>query len=344
MEPDELSDAESVLRGQLGDKVHLRLQDRDIRTPMNLVLDRAEKELGLQFSLYWVTNGPPELFCLNGFSEPVVAFSTRYLELWADLRRAMVSPAESSLRQNIIEHLSLRIIAELSLTRDNPEFAGCCILQAAMDPEGIFLIPNDLASLEYEPIGVPYMACWFYGLTHEMGHFTHTLLRKDSSGAFPEQFVKTARDEALSRLTLPPEIEQEVVNLMKSRTGDFILSSDILQTEMTADVFGTSALLASTIEITQIVAKQAGQEIEWTDLFSSFISEMMMSLVIIGILDRCRRAAIFASTAEPQRKFTHRAFFIQPPLRLASRQSSAILTIASESFLLMAPQRLNTTN
>ena len=341
---DELTVVEAALRSQFGDKADLRLHDRGIRTRMNLVLDRAEQELGRQFCTYWVSNGPPEIFCLrNGFSQPVIAFCPRYLELWADLRRLMVFGLSSEMKQEFIERLVLRIIAELSLTRDNPEFAASCILRAAMDSSDFHFIPNDLLSLESSEVGAGYMACWFYGLTHELGHFASLTEEEHKFGPFSDEGLNSLREHALRQIELPETMQQEVRDLAASKPGSFLMGSDVLRDEMAADVFATSCLLAATVEILSLEAEQSGTPVRWDEFWPAFISEMILSLVVIGILDRCRRTAIFACTAEPQSRFSLET--VLHPAAIAVRIDAILvyLQFAASGFLFgdkpTAPQR-----
>src|ERR1700688_4339216 len=81
---------EEVLRFELGKAARFSRYNRTIRTPMNLVLDEVERQIGPCFSVYWVDAGPPEVFCLPGFSPSPVVFSRRYLLLSAFVRHLFV--------------------------------------------------------------------------------------------------------------------------------------------------------------------------------------------------------------------------------------------------------------
>jgi hypothetical protein len=303
MLPDELRLVESALRSQFGRSAELELQDRTVPSRMNLVLDRAEKDLGRQFCTVWVRNGPPEIFCLRGFSEPVIAFCPRYLEMWADLHRGMVFPADSELKQDWLERLILRIIAELSLSRDNPDFAGSCILRGAMDESRIYFVAHDLMALEDVEFGFSYMACWFYGLTHEMGHFWHPAGGPEPTSSFTEEFIDWARDRGIRGLETTADIETRIRAHMIEHPNSFLLGAEVLRNEMVADFFATITVLLSTTEILKIYAENSGSDVDWGQHLGTFVSEMLLSLVIVGLLERCRRIAEFACTAEPERQF-----------------------------------------
>jgi hypothetical protein len=60
-------------------------------SPMNFVLARAERQLGASCAVYWVDDSAPEMFSLRGFSLPVAVFSSRYVELWADIRATLAT-------------------------------------------------------------------------------------------------------------------------------------------------------------------------------------------------------------------------------------------------------------
>src|SRR5688572_4778660 len=167
---------QDVLRTQLGPSATWSRHERQNEAPINIVLDFAEKHLGRPCSVYWADGVPPEMFCLRGFSEPVVIYSTRYLELWADIRRLLTTEIYSGdLKARSTEMIALRLISELSLRYDDAEFTACTLLQSQQIAEGLFFAPNTIDSLELEPMGPAYMACWFYGLAHELGHFADTL-------------------------------------------------------------------------------------------------------------------------------------------------------------------------
>src|ERR1700742_5044644 len=103
MKPQDSADTEEMLAGILGQKSSWFLYGREHRTPMTFVLDEAERLLNAPVNLYWVDGNSPEIFCLKNRPEPVVVFSTRFLEIWADLRGIATDEVfESSLKQRLL--------------------------------------------------------------------------------------------------------------------------------------------------------------------------------------------------------------------------------------------------
>src|SRR3954451_5631515 len=107
--------ADEALRASLGKLATFRRYDRQNRTPMNFVLDEVERQIGKVFSVYWVDNGPPDVFCLPGLQPAPVVFNARYLILAAALRRLISSPTSGELLVDNANRLSLLLIAELAL-------------------------------------------------------------------------------------------------------------------------------------------------------------------------------------------------------------------------------------
>jgi hypothetical protein len=143
MQATELSMIEEVLRSQLGKSARWHVYDREIDSPMSFVLARAEQHLRSKFCVYWVDDAPAEVFCLGGFSEPVAVFSTRYIELWADVRAVMANDTVGAdLIPRMAERLFLRLHAELSLSKNDPEFAACAILKSVMAGQGLIQVPT----------------------------------------------------------------------------------------------------------------------------------------------------------------------------------------------------------
>jgi hypothetical protein len=166
---------EEALRAFLGNQAEFRSHHRDLRTPMNFVLDAVEKQIGPRFSIYWVSKGAPEVFCLPDLSPSPVTFSRRYLILTAALRRLITSPAQDGeLFIDTANRTTLLLLAELALRYGDADFAVLAFCKGATDT-GIWVHDfgedeNQLLALEHTPIGEAYMATWFYGLVHELGH------------------------------------------------------------------------------------------------------------------------------------------------------------------------------
>jgi hypothetical protein len=292
MEPGETLTIEEVLRSQLGSSARWRLYDRTLDSPMNFVLARAERQLHGSSAVYWVDNSAPEMFSLRGFSLPVAVFGSRYVELWADIRATLTNDILRNFIPQITEQLTLRLIAELSLSHNDPEFAASMMLRSTMTGDGLSQQPNTIASLELEPIGTPYMAVWFYGLAHELGHFVPYSADR-AAGSVSEADIVSAIDRTLGTWNVSDDLRAEGRSKARANPNSDILGVTHLRGEIHADVFATSVLFESTVEI-----------LEGTGSFQilGFISEMVLALNIVAIFDRCRRVAQQAVTATPRRE------------------------------------------
>jgi hypothetical protein len=322
MDPSETLVIEEVLRSQLGSSARIRMYDRTIDSPMNFVLARAEEQLRTSFAVYWVDDSAPEMFSLRGFSVPVAVFTSRYVELWADIRGAVSSDMLRNVLPEVTERLALQLMAELSLSHNDPEFAASMILRSLTTDSGIYQLPNTIASLELEPIGVPYMGAWFYGLSHELGHFTSSDPDRQSGGTM-DSAIALAVDETLDGWNLPDSLRAEGRSRARAKPKLDILGAEHLRGEIHADLFAASVLFQSTVDI----LKRGSFQI------LAFISEMILSLNIIAIVDHCRRTVRHAVTATPQREHVLDTLFHPVALAVRLKWVRQYLQVATAQYL-----------
>lgn len=296
---------DEILRFELGKTASFWHYGRENRTPMTFVLDEVERQIENQISVYWVDGGPPEVFCLTGFSPSVVVFSTRYLSLTAFIRHLFVDEHLKNVLVDVTERTALKVMAEMALRKGDPDYAVLAFVKSVTG-KGIWLNDSDqLMELEYEPIREGYMSTWFYGLVHELGH-VHSV----QSDNFPDghmfsdagilDAIRVALDEFSS---YPESIKHEAIKRAKQQRSGSVLEIDHVRSEGLADMFAASVLLRTTIdimhEIHQIDSNQERFRVEM------YISEMIIFLNIIAVLDRCRRVALIASatTADQEAAF-----------------------------------------
>jgi hypothetical protein len=103
---------EEALRFELGKTANFWLYDRDNRTPMNFVLDEVERQIGPRFSVYWVDDGPPEVFTLPNLSPSPVVFSTRYLSLTAFIRHLFDGRLPNAPRSNLCQRWPSGVVTQ----------------------------------------------------------------------------------------------------------------------------------------------------------------------------------------------------------------------------------------
>lgn len=160
-----------LLAKEVGSGARWRIYDRSLRTPMNSVLDAAAQHLEEDFIVVWVDGGYPEVFTLTGLPIPVTVFSTRYLELSSFVRALFVDDVMSaSLRTELVERAVLKVVAELSLRRGNADAAVRCFARSIIGKR--IWVPDTglLTDLEITTVSEAYVASWFFGLVHELGH------------------------------------------------------------------------------------------------------------------------------------------------------------------------------
>jgi hypothetical protein len=280
---------EEALRLELGRNSRFRLYDRELRTPMNFVLDEAERQLGDRVLTYWVDVGFPEVFVLSGFEQPAVTFSQRYVELTSLIRNVLVQPMDGSLQAKVGEQIILKVISELALWRGDPDFAVLAFVKATA--KSSFFIPDfaTLADLEASPIGEAYTATWFYGLIHELGHVTRQG-QKRSIGPFTDDFILAELTDALPHFPYPEAYRAQALARTQSARRSLI-GIDHMREEGLADVFAASVLYQSTMDIMKIAGGESFQVLRlW--------QELLLALNTIVVFDRCKRLARIASATE----------------------------------------------
>jgi hypothetical protein len=293
--------AEAALRSELGRTADFHKYDREGRTPMNFVLDAVERQIGRRFTVYWVDGGPPDVFCLPGFTPSPVVFSTRYLSLTAFVRKLLISDWMSNIRDDVAERTTLKVMAEMALRRGDPDYAVLAFVKSVVG-KGIWISDEDqIMSLEYEPIQEHYMASWFYGLVHELGHLypteTQQLLAEKM---FPDAVMLEAITHALSFFpSFPDFIKQEALERARQRRSTSVLGIDLVRSEGLADIFAASTLFQTTSDIMSEINKADSSQKRFEVV--QFIGEMVVFLNIIAIIERCRRVALLASMTEPGR-------------------------------------------
>jgi hypothetical protein len=200
---------------------------------MTFVLDEVERQIGPSFSVYWVDGGPPEVFCLPGLSPSPVVFSTRYLSLTAFIRHLFVDDSLKNVLVEVAERTTLKLMAEMALRYGDPDYAVLAFVKS-MTAKGIWLNDDDQTmALEYEPKNEAYMATWFYGLVHELGH-----LHPNQRQHFPDGHVLSDAG-ILAAITVavesiasyPDSIKYEAVERAKQPQSKSVLGIDHLRSE-----------------------------------------------------------------------------------------------------------------
>jgi hypothetical protein len=279
----------TILPSQLGAESRWRILERDIRTPMNFTLDEATRQLGRDdFVVVWVDGGLPELFALTGLRKPVVVFATRYLDLSAYVRKLFDEGVLADFRRELAERAALKIVAELLLRNGQGDLAATFFIRSALGKR-IFIPDADwLEQLEVEPIGEAYMAVWFYGLLHELGHLQPPI--DHATGPFSEAAIDEAVRRALRSFEWQEDIDLGQVLAEAARDPSHPISARHLKDEVAADVFASAVLLQATVSIMR------GVERDFDPV--RFIREAGMFLVVVSFIERCSSAAALVGKGE----------------------------------------------
>jgi hypothetical protein len=288
-----------VLRSSLGSSARFGPYDRDNRTPMNFVLDEVERELGASFRVYWVDGGHPEVFCLTGFSPAPIIFSTRYLCLAAFARRLFAESLLENVLVDVTERMALKVIGEMALRHGDPDFAVIAFVKSVTD-KGIWIEDGDdqLITLEHQPIHENYMAVWFYGLLHELGHLPSPTAEKLAAmDIFSNTTISSLVSEQIKKTlwALPDDLKQVAILRADPGSKDSIIRVDHLRSEGFADIFAARLLLSCTIEIMRKLNQKKFDVVR-------FLQEIVIFFNIIAFIDRCRRVATMGSLGEEKRQ------------------------------------------
>jgi hypothetical protein len=288
---------EEALRSELGKAAGFGLYGRENRTPMTFVLDEVERQIGPRFSVYWVDGGSPEVFCLTGFSTSPVVFSTRYLSLTAFIRHLFVDDYLRNDLVDVAERTALKLMAELALRHGDPDYAILAFVKSVTG-KGVWLNDRDrVMELEREPIDEAYMATWFYGLAHELGHLHPNQTEHFPDGHFlSDDGILDAISTALNKFSYYSEsTKHEAIERAKQQRSQSVLGIDQVRSEGLADIFAASVLFKTTLDIMREVGKKRFKMVQ-------FISEMIIFLNIIAAIDRCRRVSSIASATMADRE------------------------------------------
>ena len=274
---------EDLIRSQVGKSAKYQVYDRQIRNPMNFVLDEAEKQAKKKFTVYWVDGGIPENFSLIGLDPTPVVFNRRFLEIASFLRKIITESSFShDIRSELSERLCLRLISELSLSYGDPKFAALSFVKSIIEQSVYVPTADVLNELELSSINEAYMTNWFFGLTHEIGH----MVSDDMKGSFSDELLQVIFEEGLNKFSVfPEELKREARERFKQSGSR--LSIDNMRLEAVSDIHAISILLYATLNI----MREAGKAIR----YEQFVMEVMVFINVLIIFQRCSDMAKIAS-------------------------------------------------
>lgn len=289
MDGTDLQLIEATVSALVGRTAKYRRYDRTLDTPLNFVVNEAKKSVTHDFIIYWVEGALPELFTLSGFSPTPIVYNTRYIEQVYLLRRLSVHEYLARFRDELSERACLRVMAELAVRHKHTEWAIQAFLQSIIG-QGIFTadIPGkSLLDLETEPVDASYVATWFFGLVHEIGHIYASEFQGLENSMFSQKSAIDALRVILEHLAFPDEVKRKTISDAQEGDPAYVLSPKRLATEALADTFAVSVLFYSTRDL----MRQAGRD---TFRVETFLAEMSIASLLIMMLDRCKQMALIA--------------------------------------------------
>lgn len=317
-----------ALAATLGKTAEYWQYDRENRTPMNFVLDAAAAQMSSPFSVVWVDGGHPEIFCLRGFSPSQVVYSTRYLSVSAFVRHLFLGVYQDETLVETAERTALKVIAEMALRHGDPDFAVLAFVKS-ITGKGIWTSDEDqIMALEHEPIGEAYMATWFFGLLHELGHFDQADGEKlPETHPFSDQGILAAIADELERFRAFPDwVKSEALERAKEPRSTSVLAIEHLRAEGLADIFAASVLFKATFDIMQMSGNKQFQVLR-------FVQELIISYNIIAVIDRCRRMASIASTTTVAPEAAYEVGFHPVAMGVRGRMQRQYLDLAVTNYM-----------
>jgi hypothetical protein len=291
---------DAVVQSQVGRSAKYRVYDRSIRTPMNFVLDEAQRQFPREFVVYWVDGGLPEVFSISGVV-PVAVFNSRFVEVDAFLRTLVV---DTILPQpdEVAERICLRLMAELSLHYADVDQAVLALAQSLVGGSVTLLTSNSLADLEAAPIDEAYMAVWFFGLAHEIGHFVAAAAEVPASGPLSDAGIRAGINIGIDHMA------GDRLDLTALREFARTQPLEHVRAEAHADLFAAGVLFQSTLDI----LGETGGEFR----IDQFMAELVIAVNVVALFERCKQtvrlSARGGSSADILRfQYSTPAFFVR---------------------------------
>ena len=275
-----------LVRSRLGASARWRLHDRTPKSPMNFALDEALGQLGSDVAVVWVDGGHPDLFTITAPPLPVVVYSSRYVELTAFIRGLMADDLIAPMRVDLSERATLTILAELALLQRNVELAVRLFLRSKLGSVIHRPSRDILNDLELTPISERYMAAWFFGLVHEIGHSWRPSAEESTTGWLSTEALEAALLRSLDNYQDELEVDlSEILGPIRLRDPDHPLAIVHVRDEVSSDLFAVSVLLQATINLLkQDLNPQA------------VIAEMYFYMNVISHMERCKSILRAATT------------------------------------------------
>lgn len=282
---------EQSIRGRVGASAVIDRCGENVRTPMSFTIERAVTRLEASAAIYWVSNGPPDMFCLRAAGSIAVAFGDRYVQLSSQFLQLLTMPMDNALRTEVAERLCLRVIAEFALKNGDADLAALCFMRAKAGERVMIGDTRDVMALEYEPINERYMFIWFFGLMHELGHAKAASKERRSllANLFPDEWISSYLACLLEKEDLPINHRRSMESFL---ADELMFSPARLREESSADLFACEVLLETTRDILLIADKRQLNPL-------AFATEHVLATNWLSLIEKCRLIAATAPSRRP---------------------------------------------
>lgn len=288
----------------------------DYFNPFFLFLDRFRQDVKRNFDVYWVDGGKPELFSVAQVEPALVVFSSRYVELVFIFRQILGTVAFDDYRTQAIARTALRVMAELAVYDGNLEFAEQAFIRSLIGEEKHVSDWSGLWIHEAfnQPMDEGYVANWFFGLAHDLGHINAIAHPEYQQLMFSENNARIALDYALTDYGIPQEMESAIRKSAENPSSP--LFPERLNVEAYADLFAIQILIRATPFLMEKVGMTANMY--------AVLNEVEQCMATLYILERCKastqwvaRNSDFRGDVElyiPPLVFTARRILARKPL------------------------------
>ena len=272
--------------------VHVDPYDRTARNPVNFFLDHVRDHLGLDFDFYLVNASSPEQFTLTQFNPPCVVYDVAHTALMA---AGLPVPMEQELEQRFWRNLFLRLVSDFLVPLHRPELAFLALDLAARD--GLQLAyEHKLMDLEMADYDEMYIASWFFGLAHELGHLVQQkqgLVIVNDYGFVSVEAIAEIGNELIRRTAdLPPQwvtdSSGKATVLNATSVGLSVEDAETLLPEVLADISAIEMLWG----FCEPFARSVGRDPNWSYLSRS----ILMSFPMLRFIASAKFVAAFIAS------------------------------------------------
>lgn len=305
---------EEAVRSHVGPFADVQRIVRRYHTPMLVAIDEALSDMHSDVAVFWVDGGLPEMFSMPGLKPPVVIFNSRYVEISVLFRNLMLDEVISSeMIAESSERICLQVMSELVLRYGDPSLAAYLNSRAIVGQSIFYNTGSSIMDLEAAKKDEAYMAFWFFGLLHEIGHIATLDSHKYLIDDVDQDIVSEGIERHLSVFPVYSDMPKSFWFPEGNSDAGHPLQPEPLIVEMACDAFAARKLLLSTARVAEEVGR-AGVDPR------AFSVEILAMLNAISMMEICHRAV--RNVIDLPRNIAQQQKLILNPVALAVRSSA----------------------